>query len=59
MIPETNNFRERVTVVIGGTNATNFADCGHWAFGLDDQPDQLDDAAARFRDASGAHALER
>ena len=41
-----------------GFDAAEFADGAEWAFGFDDEADELDDAAAVFEDACVACALE-
>ena len=51
MVPKTDDFGERDAVVPGGFNPADFADGGDGAFGFDDQPDDLHDAAAGLGDA--------
>ena len=45
MVAETDHFGQGGAVVAGGFDAADFADGDQGAFGLDDQADQLDDAA--------------
>ena len=59
MIPKTDDLGERDAVMPGGFNPADFADSGDGTLRLDDQPDDLHDAAARLRDPRLAHALQR
>lgn len=55
---EADDFGEGGAVVAGGFDAADFADGGEGAFGLDDETDELDDAAAVFESAGGAEAVK-
>src|ERR1043166_321802 len=59
MISKTNDFSERVAIIVGRLNAANFSNCGHWTFRFDDETDELHHAPAGFRNARRPHSLKR
>src|SRR5262245_13143825 len=56
MVPETDDFGERLAVVPAGLDAADLAHGGERALGFNDKADELDDAAAGLGDAGFAHA---
>ncbi len=59
VIAEADDFRQRGAVVPGGFDAANFADGRERAFRLDDEADELDDAAVVADDLRLLDAAEQ
>jgi hypothetical protein len=55
MIPEPDHFREGFAIVARRLNAANFAERREGSFRFHHEADELDDAAALFRDARLTH----